>query len=72
MWFRTGQGVATMSLATLRSQEAGALDSEHANQNQLFQRAFDTLRQIWPTQASPSSPSDETGWQFDPMTFAIV
>jgi hypothetical protein len=62
MWYRTGQGLASISLTSLRTRDVSAIDAESASDGQLFQRAYDAVRQMWPPQGENPAPNGETGW----------
>lgn len=64
MWYRTGQGLASISLAGLRSQRTTTAETESPNDAQLLDRAFDTLRTMWPREGESQNPArGETGWR---------
>jgi hypothetical protein len=72
MWYRTGQGLASISLVGLRSQRTASSDSETTSNDPLLDRAFDTLRTLWPSEGATGSPTrGETG-SYDPNAHVLV
>jgi hypothetical protein len=63
MWYRTGKSLASISLVSLRSQRRSSSDADNPSDVQLLDRAYNTLRWLWPGEAENASPTrGETGW----------
>lgn len=72
MFYRTGQGLASFSLGGMQSQGSQTAEAEASSDSQLFRRALDTLRILWPGEGDGSpSTQGETGY-LPPPTYAMV
>ncbi|WP_425396957.1 anti-sigma factor family protein [Aeoliella sp.] len=72
MFYRTGQGLASFSLVGMQTQGSQAVETEASSDGQLFRRALDTFRSIWPgeSEVGPATQG-ETGY-LEPPTYALV
>ena len=71
VWYRTGRGLASISLTNLRLRNVSMSSNGFEDQPQFFHQAVDALRQIWPPQGEAVTPNSETGW-YDPASPLVL
>lgn len=73
MWYRTGRGLASISLASLRSQRTVSSEAESQSEQQLLDRAFHTIRSLLPGVNQGTLPTNgETGWRGERRSVLVV
>ncbi len=64
MWYLTGQRVASISLVNLLAQRTDASEAETQSDDQLIDRALNSIRTLWPLESDSITPGEgETGWR---------
>lgn len=72
MWYQTGRGLATITLAGMRSTDSAAIEADGAVESEFIRRAYDALRQMWDPQRDAQPTNGETGWLDPAAPLAVV
>ena len=73
MWFRTGQGLASISLVGLSRRSTSVNESESPSDQQPSNWSIPMpIQQIWPPSEESSPGSDETGLLFRNVSYGVA